>query len=229
MAKFVYFDAGGTLIEPHPSVGAIYSRAGAPHGLTATEKELQDAFRSAWMKHVEKNGDAPIRMGKDDETTHTWWRTLVDVVFDTVQFQGDRQACFRAFFDAFATRAAWRIFDDVLPTLRALEERGVRAGVLSNWDYRLPHLLEMLELSRFFDPVLVSALEGVAKPDRKFFAAACARVGLEPRDIVYVGDHTHLDLDPALAHGMRAFLIDRRGAKPGPHSIRSLVELVGAV
>src|SRR5687767_7496453 len=77
MARFVYFDAGGTLIHADPSVGAIYARAGAPHGLATSAEALQLAFQAAWKKHVEREGDAPIRMGKDDATTHAWWRRLV--------------------------------------------------------------------------------------------------------------------------------------------------------
>src|SRR5207253_960528 len=48
MIRFVYFDAGGTLIAPDPSVGAVYARAGAPHGLAASGPAMEDAFRQRW-------------------------------------------------------------------------------------------------------------------------------------------------------------------------------------
>ena len=42
-------------------------------------------------------------------------------------------------------------------TLAALKARGVRLGVVSNWDYRLAHALEEVKLLGFFDFVLSSA------------------------------------------------------------------------
>jgi REG-2-like HAD superfamily hydrolase len=224
--RFVYFDAGNTLIAPHPSVGEVYYRAGVAHGINATPAELQAAFRSAWTEHVVEHGDGPIRMGRDNEETYAWWRRLVGRVFDQVKYSGDREACFLALFDAFAKRDAWRVYDDVLPVLEELKRRNIACGIISNWDFRLPELLAMLDLAHHFDPVLVSALEGIAKPDRGLFELGCRRAGLAAEEIAYVGDSVPLDLEPARAHGMKAFLIDRDGKTPGPHAVRSLLEML---
>ncbi len=226
MIEHVYFDAGGTLIEPYPSVGEVYARAGRPHGLLATPDDLESAFRRTWTQYVEHEGDAPLRLGRDDQKTRAWWRRLVDQVLDEVSFTNDRDAIFDAFFDAFASPNAWRVFDDVSETLKALDVRGVRMGILSNWDYRLHRLLEVLDLGSRFDPVIVSADVGLAKPDPAFYRLALERVGLPPDRVLHVGDHMHLDFDPARAMGMAALLIDRTQRQPGPRSIARLVDLV---
>lgn len=225
MIRFIYFDAGGTLLEARPSVGAVYARAGAAVGLDAAPERLDAAFREVWSGHVERLGNWPMTMGRDDQETRAWWRALVSDVLARVEYSGDVEACFSNLFDAFGNKEAWRVFDDVFHTLDALRARGARMGVLSNWDYRLPSLLEALELSHYFDPVLVSALEGLAKPDPQFFLRACERVGLSPPEVLYVGDSAKLDLEPALALGMPACLIDRVGGA-GPNRIARLTEIL---
>jgi putative hydrolase of the HAD superfamily len=227
MIEYVFFDAGGTLIEPYPSVGAVYARAGRAHGLTASIEQLEAAFRKTWVRHVEREGDAPIRMGRDDASTRDWWRRLVVDVLEGVGFAGDREACFAAFFEAFASKDAWRIFDDVAETLDALEARGVRMGVISNWDYRLHDLLSTLDLRHRFEPVLISADVRLAKPDPAFFRLALDEVRLPPERVLYVGDRFQLDIAPARSVGMEALLIDRGQREPAREgAIADLTEVV---
>jgi putative hydrolase of the HAD superfamily len=222
MIDLVFFDVGGTLIEPHPSVGEVYARAGRAHGLTAPADALETAFRRAWQDHIARAGDGVLTMGRDEASTHLWWRRLVDDVLDAVAFTGDRDAVFAAFFGAFAGRAAWRIHDDVEATLDALDVRNVRMGILSNWDYRLKPLLSALELLPRFDPVVVSSEVGAAKPDVAIFHHAARAASVSPDRILHVGDRVDLDLEPARAVGMSALLIDRPGIHGDRQAIRRL-------
>lgn len=229
MTEFVFFDAGGTLIRPHPSVGAVYATAGARFGLAARPDDLTRAFSSAFTARLERIG--PEAFVTDDETAgRRWWRGLVDDVLDTVGFHGDRAAVFDACYSAFDEPRAWRVFEDVRPALDALKRRGLRLGVLSNWDTRLEALLDRLQLSPFFDEVVVSCREGCAKPDPRLFSAAEHRVGVSSERIAYVGDRPELDLEAGLRAGWNALLIDRRPAgEPGPRTLRSLDELASRI
>lgn len=226
MIRYVFFDAGGTLIDPYPSVGEIYAQAGRPHGLTVSAEALQAAFRVVWGQHIRRAGDAPMTFGRDTASTRAWWRTLVFEVLREVGFTGDRDACFVAFFTAFESPKAWRIFDDVGPVLDALEARHLPKGVISNWDFRLPPLLERLALAPRFQPILVSAFEGVAKPDPELYRRAVEKSGMPPESILYVGDHRDLDLEPALSVGLNAYLIDRNGTHTGDRVVRRLTDLL---
>ncbi len=216
---FVYFDVGGTLLDPYPSVGGVYRRAGRPFGLSASEETIERAFRAVWRNRTEHTQFDPNTglhaQGRADvEKTTAWWRALVYEVFQKLGWQPEervRSACFQAFFEAFERPESWQVYPDVLPTLDKLKARGIGAGVLSNWDYRLPALLTALSLDRRFSPTLISAFEGVAKPDPAFFERALDRVGLPANRVAYVGDRESLDLLPALALGMDAYLINRPG------------------
>ncbi len=226
MIRFVYFDVGGTLIAPHPSVGEVYAAAGRPHGLQMDAASLDDAFRRAWPLWTRPDRGGPMSAVADAESTWRWWRGLVMWVLDDVGFIGDREAVFEACYAAFASADAWHVYSDTLPTLEAFARRGMRMGVLSNWDHRLSPLLERLSLSRYFDVQIVSAIERLEKPDPRIFELAMARAGLRPEEMLYVGDHAHLDLDPARALGIQAYLVDRAGRQKGEFILRSLLDLV---
>jgi len=97
--------------------------------------------------------------------------------------------------------------------LDALRARGLRLGVISNWDTRLPELLRQLDLARRLDVVAYSSAVGVEKPDSRIFRRALRELGVEPRAALHVGDSRLEDLEGAIAAGMRALLLVR-GSRP---------------
>jgi len=93
-------------------------------------------------------------------------------------------------------------------TLEALKQRGVRLGVVSNWDYRLSHALEETGLLHFFDFVLSSAQAKAEKPAPEIFRRGLEMARrfvpeLKARDCFYVGDHYEKDVLGARGAGMR--------------------------
>lgn len=61
-------------------------------------------------------------------------------------------------------------------------------------------------------PVLASTRLGVAKPDPRAYAAACARMSVAPARALMVGDNYELDVVAARAAGLRAVHLDRDGS-----------------
>lgn len=89
-------------------------------------------------------------------------------------------------------------------------------ALVSNFEHP-PHvylLLAKLGLAGLFDAVVVSGDVGVEKPDPRIFTIALERAGLEPREVVYVGD-TADDVQGALAAGLCPILIRRTGSDQG--------------
>ena len=103
------------------------------------------------------------------------------------------------------------VFDDVLPTLDELASRGVRCAVVSNWDCSLTEVLAQLGILGRFATVGVSAVVGARKPDPRIFTHVLAMLGLEPDQVIHVGDDVERDIRGARAAGLRAVLIDRSG------------------
>ena len=106
----------------------------------------------------------------------------------------------------------WKVFPESRSTLAALRERGLRTAVISNWDRRLPQILDALDLTRWFDVITVSAVEGVEKPAAAIFDRTVERLGVPAGACMHVGDSPLEDYDGAERAGMTPVLIDRRGA-----------------
>jgi putative hydrolase of the HAD superfamily len=205
--RAVFFDIGGTLIEPWPSVGAVYARVGMRHGFHADPSRMESAFRLAWKQG--KDQTAGGGLGSSDKQ---WWRRLVFAALDNLSLDADpirRTAYFEDLFGEFARPDAWRMFDDVEPTLTRFRREGVHVGAISNWDDRLRPLLAALGLANKFDSITISCEEGVEKPDARIFAAACGRAGSMPEECLHVGDSLEEDVQGAVAAGMRALWIVR--------------------
>jgi putative hydrolase of the HAD superfamily len=211
--RAVAFDIGGTLIEPWPSVGHVYAEVADRNGVRGLSPgDLTRRFVRAW------------RAAKKFRYRRRDWRDLVDATFLDLSPRPPSRTFFPELYARFAGPGAWRVFDDVVPALESLRSRGLKLGVISNWDQRLPPLLEALGLRPFFDVVVVSCHVHSCKPGRRIFQSAARRLRLQPSGILHVGDSWELDILGARRAGFQALLLDR--ARPaGRGRIRSLAEL----
>ncbi|MDW8308017.1 MAG: HAD-IA family hydrolase [Verrucomicrobiales bacterium] len=215
--RAVTFDVGSTLIEAWPSVGAVYAQVAAQHGCPAlSAAELERRFREAF--------EATDRRAN----SRADWERIVDAAFAGLVATPPSRTFFPALYEWFAQAQAWRIFDDVLPTLAALRARGLRLGVISNWDDRLRGLLQALDLARHFDVIVVSCEVGVLKPERPIFEAALSALDLPAATVVHVGDDFESDVVGARAAGLHGLHLVRHGTA-GDHAITSLGELLDRI
>ena len=117
-------------------------------------------------------------------------------------------------------------FPDVVPALDLLADTH-RLAVLSN-NRHLPAEARRLRLADWFEATLTPTA-GVYKPDPIAFFEACETLGVEPGDVVHVGDSVLADVEGALAAGLVPVWLDRYGdgSRPPPavHRIASLTDL----
>lgn len=204
--RAVLFDAAGTLIEPREPVGETYARMARSYGVDLPAWRVTDAFRRILRR-------APPLAFPDataEEIWHRerdWWRAVVRSTFlatdPTVRFS-DFDAFFDALYRAFSEPDAWSCKPGCREALTALRARGLKAGVVSNFDRRLPGLLAGLTLAPLLDTVVLPSDAGVEKPDPRIFQLALERLGTPAAASVFVGDSAERDLAGARAVGMRA-------------------------
>ncbi|MDQ1689579.1 MAG: hypothetical protein QOK42_2554 [Frankiaceae bacterium] len=101
------------------------------------------------------------------------------------------------------------LYPDALDCLRRLKAAGLRVAVAGN---QPPAVSEALfgSCGVELDLVASSAAWGVEKPSPAFFERLVAELGVEPKDVAYVGDRVDNDVQPANAAGMVSVFI-RRG------------------
>jgi putative hydrolase of the HAD superfamily len=130
------------------------------------------------------------------------------VVRDTFQRAGaevrDFDTCFAQLYAEFARPGAWSVLPGAHEALAELRSQGLSRAVVSNFDHRLPHLLEGLGLAPLLDAIVLPSEARVVKPDPAIFALACTRLGCAPDEVVVVGDDPARDIVAAHAAGLRA-------------------------
>jgi putative hydrolase of the HAD superfamily len=213
--RFVLFDAGNTLFGPEESFGAVYARVLAPLGLVRPAEDFEAGIRESWRELDEAVPRGSDRYaffdGGEDEYWHRFARGAIERAAGEEVPPGIVASAVVRLRDAFREPSAWRVYPDVRPALSEIRLLGVRLGVVSNWDSRLHHLLDVLDLDNLFDVVACSHLLGVEKPDPAIFRSALSALGADPRLTLHVGDLPETDLAGARSAGIDGVLVDRRG------------------
>jgi len=142
----------------------------------------------------------------------------------TVEYPGMRHDF--TFDVFFAARNEVDVFADVVPALERLRAR-FRLMTLSNGNADLARI----GLAHYFERTLAARDAGAAKPDTRIFQALLEDAGLDPAQVLYVGDDPRVDVEGARAAGLRAAWVDRFGRswpadlEPPDLTVRDLGEL----
>ncbi|MFA5168293.1 MAG: HAD-IA family hydrolase [Candidatus Omnitrophota bacterium] len=204
--RAIFFDAGGTLFRPFPSVGHHYSAVAARHGCHIGAEEIEAAFRRVWSEH-DKIGD--LRSHSDEKIEKEFWRRIVTAIFKDFKGLKAFDPFFDELHDLFAEPGVWKLYPEVEEVLRSLKEQEFILGMVSNWDSRLLKLCEGLGINRYFDFKVISAVFGAAKPSPKIFEEALKKANVPAGEAVHVGDSLEDDVRGAHLAGVRAIWLDR--------------------
>jgi putative hydrolase of the HAD superfamily len=225
--RAVLFDAAGTLIQLREPVGETYRRLALAYGVVLPASRIEEAFRRVLRQAPPMvwPGRPP---GEVAELERSWWRAVVRSSFRAADASArftDFEGYFSALFDHFGGLEAWQPAPGAIEVLGALRARGLRTGVVSNFDHRLPRLLQGLGLAPQLEVVVRPADAEAAKPDPRIFGFALRRLGVGAEETIYVGDDALHDVAGAQSAGLTA--IDASSlatlAELGPR-IRAVVE-----
>ena len=228
----VVFDAAGTLIgrDSPDHFEEYFVIAAREVGHVITVDQVRDKVAEIYEDTQKRLGGA--RMTGPGEARQ-FWVELYEAVLRAAGVEGDIREGIDRFYDKFQEGHYLQVYSDVLPTLGALQEGGIRMGILSNWSEHLEDLLDKLRIRSYFEFVVVSAKVGVEKPDGRIFDITVDRTGLPHSRILYVGDHPEDDILAARKVGIDALLLDRydcheRYRLPTIKSLTEVNDYVGA-
>lgn len=207
----VTFDVTGTLIHS-PRLGEIYSAVLARHGTAVDGHEVGRVVRLVWQEFQCAQRLGEDRFGRHPGGARGWWGRFLERVCEQMEASPPSRFAQAELFDRFGSPEAWEVYPEVPATLDRLARQGLRLGVISNWDERLPVLLERLGLARRFDVIAYSAAVGSEKPFPAIFRHALARLGVAAESALHVGDRPTDDVEGADGVGMPALHLDRSGA-----------------
>jgi 2-haloacid dehalogenase len=178
----IVFDLGGVLIDWDPRY--LY-RSLFPGDETGMERFLAEVTTPDW--NSEQDAGRP-------------WAEAVDLL-------AAEHPHHRELIEAYWRRWPETLGDALDGTVAILDElrgTGVRLFALSNWSGEtFPLARPRYPFLNWFDGIVISGDEGVAKPDARVFHVLLDRHGLVPAETVFIDD-APANVEAAAALGMRA-------------------------
>lgn len=207
MIKAVFFDAFHTLVYLDSFFERLQARF-AERGVVISREAIQQAAR-AEMAHYKQNA----MRGTDEESLAQLRCECGAVLKRELERQGvDVPLTGEDVTGVLLRSVHFGVYPEVAGVLQQLKENGCILGVVSNWDYRLPAILNELEVGRYFDFVLTSAACGCEKPEARIFQEALRRAHVAPEEALHVGDSYERDVVGAQQAGIQPVLLQREGA-----------------
>ncbi len=87
-------------------------------------------------------------------------------------------------------------FPFAIPTLKKLRDKGYKTGLITNGNPEIQSKkIAMLNLAEYFDEIIISGATPYDKPQPEIFELMANKLGVETKDMMYVGDHPHYDVE----------------------------------
>jgi putative hydrolase of the HAD superfamily len=237
--RAILFDLGHTLWDVRydealavPIYRSVRRRLGrSAAGPVPSPERLREAVTKRW---ADEETDV-MRNGRLDQ------RPAADIIAEglaTLDIRVSQRVLDRITDDILLPDAWGRYVEgDTLATLRALKERGLTLGVVSNTYQRGQVLRDQLaEVGALphMDVTVFSSDVGLRKPHPSLFQTPLAELGVSPEDAVFVGDSPEADVRGAQGVGMRAVLTHQYRQEPvedvtPDRIIQRLPEVIGYV
>ena len=207
--KAVFFDLYGTIAGFEPDRFEVQSRVCAEFGITLTREGVLRGYADADAYLNRENAVLPMGRRTPAQKTAIFEEYTRRVIRGS-GVEVSLETAGKIWHRIQQTPAGLAPFPDAAPTLRALRERGLLTGLISNMDAGGDRLVTELGLAGLFDLAVTSGDVGAAKPNPAIFRAALYRSGVQAGEAVHVGD-------PAI---VRCPGRSRRRHPPRPHRPR---------
>ncbi len=230
MIKAVFFDWFNTLVHYEPPRQELYTRILQELGISVTLKKLMLGIQSADKYFLEENARLAVAQRNPQEQAEVHIR-YQNIVLTGAGIKAERELSLKLMKRMMQLFQGLKmvIFDDVIPTLKNLKERGLTTGLLTNASKNVLALQSELGLEPYLNFVITSKEAGADKPEPPIFLAALERAGVKASESVHVGDHYNVDVTGARGVGIQPILLDRYNLCPEVSDcprIHSLTELV---
>ncbi len=224
--EFVFFDAGETLIHPLPSFPQLFMSVCDEHGLEVDFELLRTATRRL-MAGIEEKQRGGYTFSNEVRKSRRFWLDFYGSLVREMGYAQEDGQLPLALYHTFSDPSNYGAYHDAIETMEELRARGLRMGLISNFEVWLEGLLEDLGLLAYLEVSVISGREEYEKPHPRIYELALERGGVAAERSVHVGDSPISDYDGPLEAGMRAVLLDRWGRFPdfAGEQVRDLREL----
>ncbi len=229
MIKAVFFDLYHTLITYNPPQNELAARALHELGIDIEPEVLRRPFITADEYIYNEIASRPLSQRSQEEKM-ALFTEYQSIVLREAGIEADKKTALGLLVKMQGYTMNLALFDDVVPALTDLKNRGIILGLISNVEQDMNETLARLDLTSRLDIIVTSLDAGATKPQPEIFRAALLRAGVQSDEMLYVGDQYRVDVLGAESAGIKGILIDRTGYHVDITEcpkIRSLTELTG--
>jgi len=225
--RVVLLDVGETLIgvvNPERAYQAALAALDLHVELEAVRQASDGAY--AALAALGRRGPQPPHYAVDPAQEFAWRDRLVRELLARLGVRERLEQARQAIWDTW-TAAVFQPFPETVRVLDRLRADGYTLGIVSNWDPRLEQVIRNHGLRDHFDFLVVSELEGYAKPSPRPFQRALEVAGVAAEQAIHVGDSFAADVVGARGVGIQPVWLDRSGLGPEPFAptVTTLEEL----
>ena len=198
MAKGILFDFSGTLFR------ITDTRTWLDGALAALALDLPEAEAAALAERLERAGALPGGANPQElpaALRQQWAERDLDAARHRAAYTGltglagplpDPRLA-DVLYDRHQHPESWRPYPDTEAVLKELRRRDVPVAVVSNIGWDLRPVFRDHGVGHLVDAYVLSFEHGVQKPDPRLFRIACDALGLEPAEVLMVGDDPGAD------------------------------------
>ena len=178
-------------------------------GVDVSIEDLTDGFRQSttWLADFWKRGEQVSTLEQIRYIVNRATRNQAILPPDPAALMRLEESYWSPSLTAPATLNA-----EAPEVFRQLRERGLKIGLICNTGrgpgHALRELMRREGILDYFDATIFSDEVGYGKPNTRIFLTAAERLGLEPSDILHVGDNIENDVRGAQSAGMKTLLFD---------------------
>lgn len=185
MIKGILFDLDGTLLDRDRSLIAFldhqYNRIHALHNIE------KDVFIQRFIEL--------------DQKGYVWKDKVYQSLIEEMNLDLSWEELLEDYIASFQNHCIG--FPGMIELLDYLKEENIKLAIITNGFGRFQmNNIKGLKIHDYFDEILISEIEGVRKPDTEIFTRALNRLGIEPYEGIFVGDHPVNDVEASIKSGI---------------------------
>lgn len=217
MIQGIIFDVNGTLMDIHTEEGNEEIYRAISHFLTYQGIYLHRwEVKDAYYRIMEKQRSSSVEEYPEFDTVEVW-REIISKYSGGSLLPSNKLGQIPLFLAEMyrgISRLRLQLYPDVKVVLDELLSRFRLAAVSDAQSVWAMSEMRAVGIESYFNPVIISGDFGFRKPDKRLFEAALSGLGLEPKDVVFVGNDMYRDIFGARQLGMKTvFFSSNQGRK----------------
>lgn len=162
-------------------------------------------------------------------TNDKWWDFMNDHIYNSYIALGVKKEvakiAIKKFHKIIKRTDNYHLYDDAIETLKTLKNKGYVNVLLSNNYPDLNDILVELDLVKYFDSIVISAVEGYDKPRLELFEIAKNRY--ENAKFYMVGDNENADILGGKSANMTTIFVHKGFSEKADYCVDDLKSIIG--